>query len=166
MPTDFLWAAGSGNNGLIGSLVSLMTTELESLTNGSVIVSSVNGSSGVFTNSNTSQSILGEIYYFAGNAGCTPTTAGGGLAGWFLTTPDSTAYEIATSAPARGPDFLIPLPLIAIGGAVTTVQKSWGLVRIPALPFKVLIQNNSGVTLGAGGTTAPYLKFAPTAVQY
>jgi hypothetical protein len=166
MPTNFLWAAGTSNNGLIGSLVSLMTTELESIATAGVIVSSVNGTAGVFNNSNTSQAILGEIFYYAGNAGCTPTTAGANIAGWFLTTPDATAYEVATAAPARGPDFIIPLPLVAIGGAVTTVQKAIGLIRVPALPFKVLIQNNSGVTFGAGGTTAPYLKFAPTAVQY
>lgn len=166
MTSNFLWNAGTGNNGLIGSLVSLMTTELESITTGSVIISSVNGASGVFTNSNTGQALFGEIFYYAGNAGCTPSTAGANIAGWFLTTPDSTAYELTTAAPARSPDFIIPLPLSAIGGANTNVEKAAGLVRVPAIPFKVLIQNNSGVTFGAGGTTAPYLKLAPIAMQY
>lgn len=166
MPTNFLWAAGTSNNGLLTTAVTLMTTELESLTSASVIVSSVGGSSGVFTNSNTAQGMLGNIFYYPGNAGCTPTTVGGGLTGWFLQSPDGgTAFESPTAVPVRTPDFFIPLPASAIGGANTLVFPS-GEIEVPALEFKVLVQNNCGVTLGAGATTAPYLKLAIYAAQY
>jgi hypothetical protein len=135
-------------------------------TSGSVIVSSVGGSSGIFTNSNTAQAIWGDIFYYPGNAGCTPT-AGGNLAGWFLTSLDGgTTFESQTVVPARPPDFIIPLPASAIGGANTIVYRSAGIVRVPALEFYVLVQNNAGVTLGAGATTSPSLKLAPYSVQY
>jgi hypothetical protein len=164
---DFLWAAGTSNNGLIASALSLLTTELESVTSASVVQSSVGGSSGLFTNANTGQAIWGEIFYYPGNAGLTTGSGAPNLAGWFETTPDGTAFESSAAAPARPPDFIIPLPAsTAIGGANNTVYKAAGLVRLPALKFYVLIQNNAGATLGAGGTSAPYIKLAPVAVQY
>lgn len=167
MATNFLWAPGTSNNGLLASAVTLMTTELESLNSAGVIVSSVNGSSGLFTNSNTSQAIWADLFYYPGNVGCTPG-AGGNLSGWFLTSLDGgTTFELTTVAPPRPPDFIIPLPNSAIGGANSIVYKAAGVsVQMPALEFKILIQNNSGTTLGAGATTAPYLKMAPVAVQY
>lgn len=163
MPTNFLWGPGSGNNGLLEPAITLMTTELESVTNGSVALSSVNGSSGVFTNANTDQAIWAELFYSAGNAGMTPT-AGGNISGWFIQSLDGgTTFEASGAAPPRPPDFIIPLPAAAI---TTALYKSAGMVRLPALNFKVLIQNNAGVTTGAGGTTAPFLKAAPITVQY
>jgi hypothetical protein len=166
MTTNFLWNPGTGNNGLIASAVTLMTTELESIASGSVIISSVNGSSGPFTNSNTAQAIWADLFYYPGNAGCTPT-AGANMSGWWLTSLDGgTTFESTTVAPARQPDWVIPLPASAIGGANTIVYRTAGIIRVPALAFKILVQNNAGVTWGAGGTTAPYLKMAPYAVQY
>src|SRR5271166_2369523 len=166
MPTNFLWAPGTSNNGLLTAAITLMTTELESVTSGSVIVSSVNGSSGLFTNSNTAQAIWAYLYYYPGNAGCTPT-AGAALSGWFLESLDGgTTFEATTVALARPPDWIIPLPASAIGGANTIVYRTSTLVRVPALEFKVLAQNNAGATFGAGATTAPSLKMAPVAVQY
>lgn len=167
MSANFIWYPGSSNNGLLVSAVTLMTTELKGIANAAVIVSSVGGSSGLFTNSNTAQAIWGDIFYYPGNAGCTPT-AGGNLAGWFLTSLDgaTTNLESGTTVPPRSPDFVVPLPASAIGGANTITYRTIGVVRIPALSFKVLIQNNAGVTLGAGATTSPSLKLAPYAVQY
>lgn len=167
MATNFLWAAGTSNSGLLVPAFNLMTTELKSLTNASVIVSSVNGASGKFTNSNTAQGVYSNLYYYAGNVACTPSTVGGGLTGWFLTSPDSgTTLEPNNAAPARPPDFTIPLPTSALSTTNTTVYASQGRVILPALQFYVLIQNNCGVTLGAGGTTSPFLLCAPSALQY
>jgi hypothetical protein len=55
--TPFLWQPGTSNNGLYAPSLTLMTTELNSLASGSVAVSSVGGTSGVFSNANTGQVI-------------------------------------------------------------------------------------------------------------
>ena len=167
MSTNFLWYAGSSNNGLLTPAVSLQTTELESLASAAVIISSVGGSSGVFTNSNTAQAIWADLFLSIGNPGMVGTlSAGANVAGWFLTSPDSgTTFESATVAPPRPPDFIIPFPA-ATNPAASSFFKAAGLVRIPALEFKVLVQNNTGQAIGNGGTTVPYLKMAAVAVQY
>lgn len=167
MPTNFLWYAGaSSNSGLLASAQNLLTTELESLTNGSVAVSSVNGTSGVFNNSNFGQGIWADLFFNVGNPGIgSALSAGANLTGWFLTSPDGgTTFEPTGAAPARPPDFIIPMPATTI--TASTVYKSAGLVRIPALQFKCLVQNNTGQTFGNGGTAVPYLNVAPSAVQY
>lgn len=166
MATNFIWAPGSSNDGLLTTAVSLMTTELQSLTNTSVIISSVNGSSGVFTNSNTGQAMVGEIFWNVGNPGVgSSLSSGANIAGWFLTSWDSgTTYEQTSVAPSRPPDFIIPLPATTI--TASTTYKASGPIMIPALKFKVIVQNNTGQTLGNGGTTAPSLKLAPFAMQY
>jgi hypothetical protein len=168
MATNFLWAGGTSNNGLVASsAVTLMTTELESLTNGSVTVSSVNGSSGLFKNSSFNQAMWAELYLSLGNPGISSAlSAGGNLAGWFLTSLDGgSTYESGSVAPPRPPDFLIPLPATTIAGGASPF-KAAGLVLIPALEFYTLVQNNSGQTFGAGSTTPPWLKAAPIAMQY
>lgn len=150
-----LWAPGTSNSGLLATAFNLMTTELNALTSTSVIVSSVGGSSGKFTNADTAQAKWGEIFFFLGTV--TSMTAGGSYAGWFLTSFDSgTTYESQSAVPPRAPDFIIPID--ATTGNKT--YKAAGLVRIPALQFKVLIQNNSGQTSTA---TLNTLKLAPIA---
>jgi hypothetical protein len=169
MSSNFLWNQGySGNNGLLEAAFNLLTTELESLASGSVIVSSVGGSSGLFTNSNTAQAILAELYLMLGNPGIgSALSSGANLAGWFLTSPDGgTTFESTSAAPPRAPDFIVPLPATTITGGSTQLFKAQGPVILPALEFKVLVQNNAGQTFGNGGTTAPYLKCAPYAMQY
>lgn len=167
MPTNFLRTAGTSNSGLLTSLVSLMTTELQSLANAATALSSVNGASGKFTNADTAQAQWGEMFFSVGNPGIgSAVVAGGNLTGWFMTSPDSgTTYEedVSGSAIPRAPDFIIPLPATTITAA--HVFKS-GIVRVPALQFKVKVQNNTGQTFGNGGTTAPFLKLAPCADQY
>ena len=160
--SPFLWNAGTSNNGLlISSALSLLTTEMNSLANSSVAVSSVGGSSGVFTNSNTGQGIWGDILLKLG-AISSALSAGACLAGWFLTSPDGgTTFEPTGAAPSRPPDFLIPLPATTITAA--TSYKSAGLVRIPALPFKIIVQNKTGQTFAASANT---LILAPSAVTY
>lgn len=162
--TPFLRYPGTLNNGLLAALLTLMTTELESVTNGSLALSSVGGSSGLFTNANTGQAIWGELYYDSGSPNLSTPSAGANLTGWWITSPDGgTTFEQTTDAPARPPDWLIQVVNLSI--TANWVFKS-GIVRVPALPFKVLVQNNLGVTLSSGTTNAPYLKLAPCADQY
>ena len=70
MTSPFLWGAGSSNNGLITSALTLMTTELNSLASSSGVVSSAGGLStnGVFNNTLTGQAILGDVSFLAGAA--------------------------------------------------------------------------------------------------
>ncbi len=163
MATNFLWSATSP----LVSAFNLMTTEIESLTSGSVIISSVGGTSGVFTLTNTGQSIFGDIFFSFGYPGVgSALSAGANIAGWFLTSPDGgTTYETPYYAPPRSPDFIIPCPATTISAGAAPF-KATGLVRMPPLQFKVMIQNNTGQTLGNGSTTVPYLKLAPVAMQY
>lgn len=161
MATNFLYATGTSNSGLLTAAVTLQSTELNALANAALIISSVGGASGKFTNSDTAQGIFADMFLTLGAIG-SALAAGANLAGWFLTSPDSgTTIESLTVAPPRAPDFILPLPATTIGAA--SVYRSGGLVRLPALQFKVLLQNNSGQALAA---TANTLKMAPYAVQY
>jgi hypothetical protein len=90
---------------------------------------------------------------------------GANLCGWFLTTPDAgTTYESTTLVPPRAADFVIAMPPSTNLAALSFFAAR--NIILPALQFKILVQNNTGQTLSAGGTTAPYLKIAPYAVQY
>lgn len=150
-----LYATGTSNSGNLVAAFSLQTTELNSLANAALIVSSVGGSSGKFTNIDTGQGKLGEIFLTLGTV--TTMTAGGSLSGWFLLSPDSgTTLESLTVVPPRGPDFYIPLD--ATTGNKT--YKAYGQVKLPALQFKVLVQNNSGQAFTSSGNI---LKLAPIA---
>jgi hypothetical protein len=162
MSSNFLWAPGTSNSGLLSSLLTLQNTELDGLTTGSLIVSSVGGSSGKFTNSDTGQAVWGDLYLTLGAIG-SALSSGAALSGWFLTSPDSgTTYESTTLAPPRSPDFTIPLPATTISAG--TVFKSQGKVLLPALQFKVIVQNNTGQTFA--GSAANFLKLATQALQY
>jgi len=87
-------------------------------------------------------------------------SAGAALSGWFLTSPDGgTTFESATVVPPRPADFVVPLD--ATTG--NKVYKTTGLIRLPALKFKVLVQNNSGQSFTATGNT---LQAAIYTIQY
>lgn len=167
MPTNFLWYTGySSNDGLLVAPVSLLTSEINNLSNGSVIVSSVGGSSGVFSNTYFGQGIWADIFLNVGGPNLAGTlSAGANVAGWFLSTPDGSTYESTTVAPPRGPDFIIPLPA-ATSLAAGSFFKGQGLILVPPATFKVLIQNNTGQSLAPSTTSSPYLKLAPYALQY
>lgn len=164
-PLPFLWDDTNATNGLWTSAITVMTTELDSKANAAVAASSVNGNSGVFPNTFFGQAIWADIFYMIGSPGMTGTLqAGACISGWFLTTPDQSTYESVTVAPPRPPDFIIPLP-----SATSLAASSFFAARnimLPALEFKLLVQNNTGQTLSTGGTTAPYIKIAPIAMQY
>jgi hypothetical protein len=152
--TPFLWGAGTSNNGLLTSLVPLMSTELNGLANASGIVSSALGLStnGIFNNTLTGQGIYGDVSFLAGGA-FTPT-AGGNINGWFIRSRDGgTTYEYSGATPTRPPDFVIPL----VAAAYAANQQAWSMgvhaVRIPATYFKVYVVNSAGVTLYTSGNT-------------
>jgi hypothetical protein len=158
--TPFLWQPGAAGNGLYAPALTLMSTELNAVASGAVALSSVGGSSGVFSNTNTGQVIWSPLMLTLGStAGAFQT--GGNLSCWFLQSIDGVTFESGTAAPPRAPDMVFPVPAAAL--AATATFLSQGLVRLPALRFKVLCQNNSGQSLNASGNS---VVLAPTAVQY
>jgi hypothetical protein len=144
-----------------------MSTELNSLANGSAATSSVGGTSGVFTQTNFANAIWSEIYFTAGGA-FTPT-AGGFIAGWYLKSPDGgSTYESAISTPSttvmalpRSPDFIIPFDAVALAAN----NQKWGqsYFKNPWPTCKVLIQNLTGAALYSSGNL---IKAGPVATQY
>jgi len=162
MATNFLWFPGTGNSGLLTTAITLASTELVSLGSSAVVTIGT-----VYGTSVTGQGIWGEVYVTFGTSVAAPAP-GANLAGWWLTSPDGgTTFESTAGfnpGPARAPDFIIPVSTIAIAAGV--VAKAAGLVRIPALDFKVSVQNNLGVTFSSSATANPSLLLAPVAVQY
>jgi hypothetical protein len=158
--TPFLWEPGASNSGLYAPAVTLMSTELGSLSSGSVAVSAVGGTSGVFSNANSAQVIWAPMILTLGSTAGAINT-GGNISCWFLQTVDGATFESTGSAPPRAPDAVFPLPAIMLSSSASFLAQ--GLVRTPALRFKLLCQNNSGQTLNASGNT---VVLAPTAVQY
>lgn len=168
MATNFLDAAGT--NGLIQAQFSLVTTELNSLTNGSAATTSVNGTSGVFTQTNWANAIWGGIQFKSGGA-FTPT-GGGAIWGWFLLSQDGgSTFEavIATassSVPAlgRAADFIIPTYEGGAAWASGNIRAIQGrYVKVPWESHKLVIQNMSGVTLPSSGNV---ISGTGMAIQY
>ena len=161
MASDFKWNPGTSNNGLTATAFNLLadTSELASLTNTSYVVSSVSGTSGLFSNANPAQGIWAELFLTLG-AIASSLSNGANLAGWFLQSYDATNFEQSSVTPPRPPDFIIPLPNSTIGAG--TIFKASGIILLPALKYKVGLQNNSGQTLAASGNT---LKAAPVNMQ-
>lgn len=168
MPTNFLLAPGT--SGFIASVFNLLSTELNSLSNGAAATSSVGGTSGVFSQTDTANGMFGSVFFTAGGS-FTPT-AGGFLAGWFrLSTDGGTTFEDllatpSTTVPAfpRAPDFTIPV--YQGGTAYSSSKISWCQGRRVPLPwesFKVTLQNLSGAALPSSGNL---LKMGPVAVQF
>ena len=140
-----LWAPGT--NGFITTPFAVLTGELNSLANGNTALSSVGGTSGVFTQSDTASGVWGQVSFYAGGA-VTPSS-GGYLAGWWVTKDDNSGYQLTVSNAdqARAPDFRIPL----LNTAYASGNLSGVLVRLPAPDFKVLLRNVSGVALPSSG---------------
>lgn len=165
MASNFLLQAGT--SGFLATPFNLQSTELNALASGSAAVSSVGGTSGVFSQTNTINAIFGSVYFTAGGS-FTPT-AGGFLAGWFLLSTDGgTTFETVVATPSttvlaipRPPDFVIPLSAAAYASG----NIAWATGRFVSLPFesfKVEIQNLSGAALSASGHL---IKLGPVGTQ-
>lgn len=156
MPTPFLQETGFLTNPF-----NLMTTELNALGSGANVVSSVGGTSGVFTQTNFASGIFGMVHFKAGGA-FTPVV-GGYIAGWFLFSPDGSAFERVTAAVdlPRPPDFIIPFPNSAT--ANNDLFQASGLVRLPWWSTKLYVGNRCGVALSASGHV---IQCTPVATQY
>ena len=162
MATNFL--AATGTNGFLATSVTAFssgTTTMNSVANASFVVST-----GVFSQTNTASGLLG---YVAVTLGSSFTNGpGGNVTGWWLYSSDGgTTFE--STVPGRAPDFMVGFSTSTstAGGTPssgpTAGMFTSGLIGTPWTSFKVLIQNNTGVTLGSSGNT---LVFTTVAVQY
>lgn len=158
--TDFLYDDGGGD-GYITSPFDLLSTELNSLANNNTAVSSVGGSSGVFSQSHTGGAILADIWLYFGST--IAVGAGGTVYGWFLRSLDNgTTFEkvVTNSMLQRGPDFIIPFinTNYAVGEPALV---SGAPVIIPAGKFKTFVYSQLGVAMHSSGN---HLVIAPIAV--
>ena len=163
MATNFLWAAGTSNNGLIASTLTLMTTELNSgsMTAGAYVVSSVNGTSGVFSNSNTGQSMVGvPVLTFGGTWAPSGNLS---VPCWFLVSLDGSTFEPASSHVARDPDFVFAFTSGATYASSEIVVAQGARVIPPAVKWKLLALNNGNATFPTSGNT---ITMGLTAPQY
>jgi hypothetical protein len=160
MATNFLYASGA--DGFIATPFNLQTTELNTLGSGNTVISSVGGSSGVFSQTQTLGAVWGIISFLAGGS-FTPSGSPV-LSGWFINKADDSHFEklVSNTAPPRSPDFYIPLFASAYAANDLALCQD-GLVRLPPNLFEVLIQNNSGVSLPSSGNK---IVCGPVAVQY
>jgi hypothetical protein len=158
-----LWVAGTANSGLLSAAVTLLSTELVSLGSSVMAISANTGNAGKFTSSNTGQALQGEIFLTLTTSAT--TGAGALFSGWFMTSPDSgVTYETTSFTPlSRSPDFVIPVPTGTLGSSTT--YKANGLVTLPALQFKVALQNNMGITIPSSASGNPLLLLAPIGTQ-
>lgn len=154
--TDFLHDAGT--NGFVSTPVKIIDgagsdTSISGLTNGSAFTGATARNQASFGNAQ-----FGYVWFNIVSAGWTPT-AGGAITGWFLLSTDGgTTYEQIVASPStsnpalpRPPDFVIPFEAAALSAGWVRFASS--LVQIPWTSFKVVIQNNTGATLGTGGHT-------------
>lgn len=150
--TSSVYAAGT--NGFTTAPFSVLTTEMNAQAAsgaGSVVVSSVNGTSGKFNQTSTGNAIFGRCWLTSG--GIFTPTAGGNLSIWFLTSTDGgTTFELNPSSsvpPPRAPDIIIPLTAAAY--AANNVVMSPPRQNLWAETVKIVLQNNAGAALPATG---------------
>lgn len=135
--------------------IAMLTTELNSLANNALVISSVNGTSGVFSNISGDAVgkgyIYGRLHLHLAAFGSAPT-ANTAIDGWFLNAADGAGgYESGSASitPARIPDFTFPVI------AQTAAQDVEQFVVMPiGATFKVLTRNNTtGQSLASSGNT-------------
>jgi hypothetical protein len=149
----------------LGSVVSLLTTELNSLASSSGLtagaISSVGGTSGLFNNTAAGGGFDGyEWGRYELNLGAPAGTLTAGTAAyvWFLGTVDGTNYEdgSATVIPARPADLVLPVR------AVSTAQRISVVAPLPPGNWFALLSQNTGQAWNASGNT---LKVVPVTDQ-
>lgn len=146
----------------------LIGGEASALTNGSAVTSSYWNNTGIFTQTHIDSGIQADVWFQSGGA-FTPSVTGF-LAGWLLPSFDGgTTFETINATPSNGvmaiprtPDFIIPLDNAAHAAGNIRYCHSRFIAPLPTVPFKVELQNNSGVTMPS--TWAVIL--APWAIQY
>lgn len=145
---------------LLGSIATLLSTELNSLASSSGltagVISSVGGSSGIFDNTAGGALggyVLGRIeLVLAAPAGALTASTAAYI--WFVRTADGTNYEDGGAAviPAKPADVVIPVR------AVSTAQRiEIDVVFLPFSKFYVLLAQNTGQTWAASGNTVKLL---------
>jgi hypothetical protein len=150
---------------LLGSVTTLLSTELNSLASSSGLtagaISSVGGTSGLFNNTAGGGGLggytLGQWELELAAPGGT-LTAGTGAFVWLLTTVDGTNYEDGSASviPARPADVIIPVR------AVSTTQRIIRVMMMPPGNWYVLVAQNTGQTWASSGNT---LKVTPATLQ-
>ncbi len=150
---------------ILGSVLTLMSTELNSLASSAApsagAVSSVGGTSGLFNNTAGGGGMGG---YTRGRFELEIAAPGGTLVAgtsayvWFLGTVDGTNYEdgSATVIPARPADVIIPVR------AVSTTQRIIVVADLPPGNWYVVLGQNTGQTWGS---TLNTLKVLPITNQ-
>lgn len=150
---------------LLGSVVTLMSTELNSLVSSAALsagaVSSVGGTSGLFNNTAGGGGLGG---YLQGRFELNLAAPGGTLTAgtavyvWFVGTVDGTNYEDGSASviPARLADVIFPVR------AVSTAQRITVVADMPPGNWYVVLSHNTGQTWGA---TLNTLKVMPHTSQ-
>ncbi len=148
---------------LTASGTTVLSTELNSLANNALVVSSVGGSSGIFDNTIGDSGVsngylLGDVEGHFAAFGTAPT-AFTCLSLWFLQTIDGTNYEDGSSSltPARAPDVVIPFQ-----NSTNAQRCILHNVPLPAGKFYVLAQNaGSGQAMASSGSTVKIRPYTP-----
>ena len=130
---------------VVGTIQSLLTTELNSLANNALAL----GSAITLTSAGY---LMGEVELVV-TFGVAPA-ASTGCSVWFLRDIDGTNYEDGGSSltPARAPDLVIPV------NASTSAQRITRRCLLPPGTFKALLKNDgTGVAMAASGNTLKVL---------
>ena len=149
----------------LGSVVTLMTTELNTLASSATLaagaISTQGGTSGLFNNTAGGGGLggytLGRFELeLAAPAGA--LTAGTAAYIWFLSQVDGTNYEDGSNSiiPARRPDLIIPVR------AVSITQRNAVVGYLPPGNWYVLLAQNTGQNWGGTNNT---LKVMPLTNQ-
>lgn len=138
---------------LRGTNTSIFTTELNSMANNALVISSA------ITFSETLYTMC-EVEFLTGAAFGTAPTANTGMSIWFLRESDGTNYEDGGTSltPARPPDCVLPLE-----NQNSSAQRLIREAKLPPGAPKILIKNDgSGQALPSSGNT---LKIRPFTFQ-
>jgi len=140
---------------LLGSITTLMTTELDALSNNALAI----GSAFDNTIGQTGDGyVLCDVELVTGTWGGAPATSSA-LILWFIQSQDGTNYEDgdASTTPAKIPDVIFPLR------ASTSAQRVIRRAFVPWGKFKPLVKNDAtGQGMNATGNT---IKIRPVTRQ-
>ena len=155
MPTDFKYGTRPG-------AVALLTTELNSLANGSVAISSGAMTPGSTTNL-TSGVMYGDLWFTLGSSS-SALVSGSFVAVYFLPAINGSNYPKQSSTNFAKPNYLVGYIYLYPATLSSEVIREGILnVPIPNVPFKVILENHFGVALPSSGNT---LDLYPQFIQY